>query len=60
MFVDNVKISVYEMRNYLDYVRNSGKYKSEYIDVGFDGVEISTKLFLAIKREGTDLKLKVH
>jgi caffeoyl-CoA O-methyltransferase len=45
VFVDNVKISAYEMRDYLDYVRNSGKYASEYVDVGFDGVEISTKLF---------------
>jgi predicted O-methyltransferase YrrM len=32
------------MRDYLDYVRNSGRYRSEYVDVGFDGVEISTKL----------------
>jgi caffeoyl-CoA O-methyltransferase len=45
VFADNVKMSAYEMRDYLDYVRNSGRYKSEYIDVGFDGVEISTKLF---------------
>jgi caffeoyl-CoA O-methyltransferase len=45
VFADNVKMPVHEMRDYLDYVRNSGRYKSEYIDVGFDGVEISTKLF---------------
>ena len=45
VFADNVKMSAHEMRDYLDYVRNSGRYKSEYIDVGFDGVEISTKLF---------------
>jgi predicted O-methyltransferase YrrM len=45
VFADNVKMSAYEMRDYLDYVRNSGKYESEYVDVGFDGVEISTKLF---------------
>lgn len=45
VFADNVKMFVHEMRDYLDYVRNSGRYKSEYIDVGFDGVEISTKLF---------------
>jgi predicted O-methyltransferase YrrM len=45
VFADNVKMFAHEMRDYLDYVRNSGKYKSEYIDVVFDGVEISTKLF---------------
>ncbi len=45
VFADNVKTPAQEMRDYLDYVRNSGRYKSEYIDVGFDGVEISTKLF---------------
>jgi predicted O-methyltransferase YrrM len=45
VFADNVKMSAHEMRDYLDYVRNSGSYKSEYIDVVFDGVEISTKLF---------------
>jgi predicted O-methyltransferase YrrM len=45
VFADNVKMSAHEMRDYLDYVRNSGKYESKYIDVGFDGVEISKKLF---------------
>jgi predicted O-methyltransferase YrrM len=45
VFADNVKMFAHEMRDYLDYVRNSGRYKSEYVDVGFDGVEISTKLF---------------
>jgi len=45
VFADNVKVPAHEMRDYLDYVRNSGRYRSEYIDVGFDGVEISTKLF---------------
>lgn len=45
VFVDNVKMFAHEMRDYLDYVRNSGRYKSEYVDVVFDGVEISTKLF---------------
>ena len=45
VFADNVKIFADQMRGYLDYVRNSGKYQSRYIDVGFDGVEISTKLF---------------
>ena len=45
VFADNVKMFAHEMRDYLDYVRNSGRYKSEYVDVVFDGVEISTKLF---------------
>jgi predicted O-methyltransferase YrrM len=45
VFADNVKMSAHEMRDYLDYVRNSGRYKSEYVDVVFDGVEITTKLF---------------
>ncbi len=45
VFADNVKMCAHEMRDYLDYVRNSGRYKSEYIRVVFDGVEISTKLF---------------
>jgi predicted O-methyltransferase YrrM len=44
VFADNVKIFAREMGDYLDYVRNSGRYRSEYVDVGFDGVEISTKL----------------
>jgi caffeoyl-CoA O-methyltransferase len=45
VFADNVKTSAHEMRDYLDYVRNSGRYRSEYVDAVFDGVEISTKLF---------------
>jgi len=45
VFADNVKMSAHEMRDYLDYVRNSGRYKSEYVHVVFDGVEISRKLF---------------
>jgi len=45
VFADNVKMSAHEMRDYLDYVRNSGRYRSEYVDVVFDGVEITTKLF---------------
>lgn len=45
VFADNVKMLAHEMRDYLDYVRHSGRYKSEYVDVVFDGVEISTKLF---------------
>jgi predicted O-methyltransferase YrrM len=44
VFADNAGIFANEMRDYLDYVRNSGKYKSRYISVGEDGVEISIKL----------------
>jgi len=49
VFADNVKTSAHEMRDYLCYVRNSGRYRSEYVDVGFDGVEISMKLFWRIR-----------
>jgi predicted O-methyltransferase YrrM len=45
VFADNVKIFAHQMPDYLDYIRNSGKYRSQFIDVGFDGVEISEKLF---------------
>lgn len=51
VFADNVKMPAHEMKDYLDYVRNSGEYRSEHIDVGFDGVEISTKLFKRILPE---------
>ena len=44
VFADNVKIFASDMSNYLDYVRNSGNYQSEYIDVGFDGMEVSISL----------------
>ena len=45
VFTDNVKMFAYSMRDFLDYIRNSGKYSSRYIDVGHDGVEVSIKLF---------------
>jgi predicted O-methyltransferase YrrM len=45
VFADNVKMAAREMKSFLEYVRDSGRYRSEYIDVGFDGVEISVKLF---------------
>lgn len=45
VFADNVKMYAHEMHDYLEYVRNSGRYTSEYIDVTTDGVEVSTKLF---------------
>jgi len=41
---DNVKIFKGNMEDFLDYVRNSGKYKSETFDFGQDAVEVSIKL----------------
>jgi predicted O-methyltransferase YrrM len=44
VFADNAGIFAEQMGDYLDYVRNSGNYKSRYVQVGGDGVEISVKL----------------
>lgn len=44
VFADNAGIFADQMSEYLDYVRNSGKYRSRYVQVGDDGVEISLKL----------------
>jgi predicted O-methyltransferase YrrM len=41
---DNAGIFADQMRDYLYYVRNSGKYQSRYVQVGGDGLEISVKL----------------
>jgi predicted O-methyltransferase YrrM len=41
---DNAGIFAKQMRNYLEYVRSSGKYRSKYVPVGVDGLEISVKL----------------
>jgi len=41
---DNAGIFADEMREYLDYIRNSGKYDSRYIPVGEDGLEVSTRI----------------
>lgn len=41
VFADNAGIFGDQMRDYLEYVRNSGNYKSRYLQVGDDGVEIS-------------------
>lgn len=38
---DNAKMFKEDMKDYLDYVRSSGKYRSEFHDFGFDGMEIS-------------------
>ena len=44
VFADNAGVFADQMGDYLDYVRNSGKYQSRYVQVGSDGVEISVKL----------------
>jgi predicted O-methyltransferase YrrM len=40
---DNAGIFAKQMKDYLDYVRTSGKYSSKYVAVGVDGLEISVK-----------------
>jgi predicted O-methyltransferase YrrM len=41
---DNAGIFAGQMRDYLDYVRYSGKYNSRFFQVGNDGVEVSFKM----------------
>jgi len=41
---DNAGISAYAMGDYLNYVRSSGKYRSRFVAVAGDGLEISTKV----------------
>lgn len=41
--VDNAGIFAVQLRGFLDYVRRSGKYRSRYVPVGGDGLEISVK-----------------
>jgi len=41
---DNAGSSSRAMGDYLDHVRDSGLYTSEFIPGGWDGVEISVKL----------------
>jgi predicted O-methyltransferase YrrM len=41
---DNAGIFAKQMADYLDYVRSSGKYRSRYVPVGVDGLEITVKL----------------
>lgn len=41
---DNAGIYADRMSDFLDYVRSSGKYRSRYIPVDKDGLEISVKL----------------
>lgn len=44
IIADNAGIFADEMRDYLDYVRSSGKYSSKYVPMGQDGLEVSVKL----------------
>jgi len=44
VFADNAKVLADEMKDYLNYVRNSGRYRSEFHDCGSDGVEVSVFL----------------
>jgi len=44
VIADNARTSAYSMRNYLNYVRHSGKYKSQFISSYGDGLEVSIKL----------------
>lgn len=41
---DNAGVFSHSMREYLDYVRDSGNYRSHFIPVDGDGVEVSTRL----------------
>jgi predicted O-methyltransferase YrrM len=41
---DNAGIFADQMKDYLDYVKSSGRYRSEYVSFGEDGVEVSVKL----------------
>jgi predicted O-methyltransferase YrrM len=40
---DNAGIFADQMKDYLTYVRTSGKYNSKYVSMGEDGLEISVK-----------------
>jgi caffeoyl-CoA O-methyltransferase len=41
---DNAGIFADQVRDYLDYVRGSGRFRSRFVRVGRDGLEISVKL----------------
>lgn len=41
---DNAGIFADQMKDYLDYMRSSRRYRSEYVFFGEDGVEVSVKL----------------
>jgi predicted O-methyltransferase YrrM len=44
VIADNAGVFANQMKDYLKYVRGSGKYGSKYIGVGEDGLEVSVKL----------------
>ena len=44
VIADNAGIFADQMKDYLEYVRSSGKYGSKYIPMGEDGLEASVKL----------------
>jgi len=44
VIADNAGLFADQMREYLEYVRMSGKFSSTYFQVGEDGVEVSSKL----------------
>ncbi|MBI2546724.1 O-methyltransferase [Candidatus Woesearchaeota archaeon] len=41
---DNAKIFADAMKEYLDFIRKSGLYRSSFHDFGFDGMEVSVKI----------------
>jgi predicted O-methyltransferase YrrM len=41
---DNAGVFANQMANYLNYVRTSGKYRSRYVAMGVDGLELSIKI----------------
>ncbi len=41
---DNAGIFADEMKDFLSYIRSSGKYSSKYVPMGEDGLEVSVKL----------------
>ena len=43
ILADNVRSSSRAVQDYLEYVRESGKFESRYISGGWDGVEVSEK-----------------
>ena len=45
VFADNAGMFAARMVDYLNYVKESGRYISRYVQIGDDGVEISEKLF---------------
>ncbi len=44
ILADNAGVFADQMKDFLDYVRNSGKYESRYFGFENDGVEVSVKL----------------